>query len=82
MKLGNYVVRCKKGNVNKFGFGYRHKKGHFVQYDGRGSFDINEAFIYNDKIANHYDFSCPVNDLEDRGEYYEYLPVTICLTTS
>ena len=75
MKLGHYVVRCIKGNNNKYGFGYRHKKGQYVTYRGKGSPDLSQAWIYSD--TGHYNEfdSCPLDDLEDWDSYYEYVPV-------
>lgn len=41
-----YIVQCLKGNNNRHGFGYRYKKGQYVTYSGKPTFDINEAYVY------------------------------------
>ncbi|MFA7218972.1 MAG: hypothetical protein WC119_00405 [Synergistaceae bacterium] len=70
----NYVVRCIRDNNNRFGFGYRHKKGQFVTYIGKGSFDINEAHIYKHNKNGDMVFD-ETTDLWEK--YYEYVPLII-----
>ena len=73
-KSDPYVVQCKKGNNNRFCFGFRHKAGQYVTFTGEGSFDLNDAYIYRDEIDEP-----PLADWdrEDYRDYYHIIPVKI-----
>ena len=71
-KNQKYVVQCIKGNNNRFGFGFRHKAGQYVTYDGKGTDDLNEASVYSNSL-DHY---CTLDDLPKEWEkYYQYVPI-------
>jgi len=73
-KIGNYVIKCIKANKNKFGFGANHKSGHYVSHDGKGTFNLYEAYVYNDKsgfVDADWDDSLK--------EYYKCVPVEIAI---
>jgi hypothetical protein len=69
-----YVVKCIKGNNNRCGFGYRYKKGQYVTYSGRPTYDLDSAYVYNDaNIAT----SCALNDTDGWEKYFIYVPVKV-----
>ena len=71
-----YVVRCIKGNNNKFGFGHRHKIRQYISYTGKGVSDINEAYVYKNQPEDY----CPLEELDGYEEYYEFVPVKITIS--
>jgi hypothetical protein len=71
------VIKCIKDNRNKFGFGYYHKKNHYVTYSGKGSFDINDATLYGHD-DDEYEIPFDDYDFEDNWkEYYKIIPINI-----
>ena len=70
-KIERYVAKCIKSNRNLYAFGSFHKKGQYVMYSGKGTYDIQLAYIYGDK--NEW----PLVDDEECKEYYELVPIVI-----
>lgn len=70
-----YVVKCIKNTAERFGLGFRYKKGQYVTCSGKPTNDINQAAIYR---HNHKDplMECGLLDLDnDWQEYFELVPV-------
>lgn len=77
-KSPKYIVQCLKDNRNKFGFGAFHKSGQFVMYNGKGTFDINKAYVYSHSNPTE---ECPLTDLFGSEEYYRFVPVVLKIVT-
>ena len=70
----SYVVQCIKGNNNRYGFGFRHKKGQYVTYEGRGTFNIHDSHIYRNNDRD----SCNLDECDGNWmNYYQYVPIEI-----
>jgi len=77
------VIKCIKTNCNRFGFGYFHKVGQYITYEGMGSDDINAAHVYgksgdvdiNDLTGNDMPFED--FDTDEWNKYYVVVPVKI-----
>lgn len=81
-RIGKHVMQCIKNCRGRFGFGCYHKKGQYITYSGKGSFDLNNAFIYSDlpkDIEEGGTNECPLMDGEqdEMFGYYKIVPIEV-----
>ena len=81
--MGTFVFQCIKTNRNRFGFGYAHKKGHYVAFSGRGTLNLQNAHIYDNFTKSDWGMLINNHPFAEGREgnkwksYYKCVPVSV-----